>query len=272
MGLGYAIATGVCFGLSAYLNHAQMVAFGWRIAFVLGSLLALLAMYLRRRLYETPVFMQKKQGQHLSLLAAIGRYKWALLKAIGLVLLPAAIVALDISFPLLLRARYHFAMGAIYHALFLAALMTAVLIPLFAWLGDGIGRRRLYIGGCGLLLLGLPYLWHALALKTTLALYAFIFFYHLIEAILPAAYFVMLAECFPTSLRTTFYALAYNLVYALMAFLPTLVALALAHHWPQWDFLLLLLLLTGISVATCASFAAENPLDWQECSAEASTS
>lgn len=99
VGLGYALATGVCYALTQHFAAGQMVAFGWRIAFAIGAVVALLALYLRRRLLETPVFLQQNRSIKVSFWTAISVYRRPLLKAIGLVLFPAALVTFDIVLP-----------------------------------------------------------------------------------------------------------------------------------------------------------------------------
>jgi len=60
--LGSVVAT----SLSIVMTHDQLVAYGWRIPFVLGGAFGLLAMYVRRLLAETPVFLELKARQALA--------------------------------------------------------------------------------------------------------------------------------------------------------------------------------------------------------------
>ncbi|HEX2175334.1 MAG TPA: MFS transporter [Nocardioidaceae bacterium] len=53
---GTMLATGVGLAVNAGLTSEQTAAWGWRVAFGLGGVLAVYALYLRRRLAETDVF------------------------------------------------------------------------------------------------------------------------------------------------------------------------------------------------------------------------
>ena len=81
--MGQLIALGVLMVLQAGLAPAQLDAWGWRIPFVIGALLALLALYIRRHLAETDSFAKAgdDRGRVLTLLM---RHPWQTLQVIGL--------------------------------------------------------------------------------------------------------------------------------------------------------------------------------------------
>ncbi|HEX4394078.1 MAG TPA: MFS transporter [Mycobacterium sp.] len=56
--VGQILAICVLLVLNAFLNSAQMREFGWRIPFVLAALGALVVVFLRRRMEETPTFVR----------------------------------------------------------------------------------------------------------------------------------------------------------------------------------------------------------------------
>lgn len=53
---GYILASLLASGMFIALSDAQMLAWGWRIPFILGAPLGLIGLYLRRHLDETPIF------------------------------------------------------------------------------------------------------------------------------------------------------------------------------------------------------------------------
>lgn len=59
--LGVAMATGVSLGVRTWLPGDLVAAYGWRVAFVLGGLGGLLSFALRRSLEESPEFARMKQ-------------------------------------------------------------------------------------------------------------------------------------------------------------------------------------------------------------------
>jgi MHS family proline/betaine transporter-like MFS transporter len=58
---GLLIGVIVVAALTSILGAAQMQEWGWRIPFIFGALLAIVVLYLRRRVEETPVFSELEQ-------------------------------------------------------------------------------------------------------------------------------------------------------------------------------------------------------------------
>jgi metabolite-proton symporter len=56
--LGFILSTGVFIALSAVLSDAQFFAWGWRIPFLLSSLLVFFGLYVRLQITETPAFQE----------------------------------------------------------------------------------------------------------------------------------------------------------------------------------------------------------------------
>ena len=81
---GQILALGVLLILQRLLTEAELAAWGWRIPFALGAVLALVGMYVRRAALETPVFEamvpEARQKWAATLLAQPG----ALLTVIGI--------------------------------------------------------------------------------------------------------------------------------------------------------------------------------------------
>ena len=105
--LGSLVAT----GLSMVMTRDQLAAYGWRIPFVLGGAFGLLAMYVRRLLAETPVFLELKARRALAsetpLKAVVRDHPGAVVLS-GLLtwMLSAAIVVIILLTPALLQKVY----------------------------------------------------------------------------------------------------------------------------------------------------------------------
>jgi MFS family permease len=63
---GILVGALVAAGLSAALDDAQLLAWGWRVPFLVGGVFGLGAMWVRRRLHETPVFAELRARRALS--------------------------------------------------------------------------------------------------------------------------------------------------------------------------------------------------------------
>jgi MHS family alpha-ketoglutarate permease-like MFS transporter len=85
--MGQLVALGVLIALQAWLlTPAQLDAFGWRIAFAVGAILALAALVIRRRIAETTSFERASTAGRGQVVTLLRRYPWQVLQVIGLTL------------------------------------------------------------------------------------------------------------------------------------------------------------------------------------------
>jgi MFS family permease len=166
-----ALSAGLCAGIllgslvarvvNAEFDEAHLLAWGWRVPFVLGGVFGLLAMFLRRKLHETPVFaeLQAKRAlaSELPLKSVLREHAGAVLLAMLLTwLLTAAVVVTLLMMPTLLQgmgvARADALAG---NTLAICATVVANLVA--GWLGDRFGAGRVLVLWSALL--GLAFWW-----------------------------------------------------------------------------------------------------------------
>jgi MFS family permease len=63
---GILVGALVAAGLSAALDDAQLLAWGWRVPFLVGGVFGFGALWVRRRLHETPVFAELRERRALA--------------------------------------------------------------------------------------------------------------------------------------------------------------------------------------------------------------
>ena len=215
--------------VNANLDDAQLLAWGWRVPFVLGGVFGLLALYLRRQLHETPVFAQlqaqKQLAAELPLKSVLRDHGTAVI--IGMLLtwlLTAAVVVTILMMPTFLQSMGVSRSDALTgNALAVLAAMAANLIA--GALADRFGAGRV------------------LALWSVLLGAAFFAFYqsaqageysHLLYALagsavgLTAMIPAIALGGFPASVRFSGLSFAYNVAYAIAGGLtPVLLSLAM---------------------------------------------
>ena len=81
---GQLIALAVLIILQNTLTDEQLLAWGWRVPFVIGALCAVVALWLRRGMEETASFTQKKEAPKESLMRTLMRHPKELLTVVGL--------------------------------------------------------------------------------------------------------------------------------------------------------------------------------------------
>lgn len=141
--------------LTTVLGSEQMQAWGWRIPFIAGSMLAIVVLYLRRRLEETPVYTDLVEaiGESPEILPATSAQTTrpaatkAFFLAIGVTALWTVTAYVTLSYMPTFAAVY----GGItkQEALWsttIGAFAVVVLLPIAGHLSDKFGRRPFIIG------------------------------------------------------------------------------------------------------------------------------
>ena len=147
---GQLIALGIQLILQkVLLTDAQLHQWGWRIPFVIGALLSVVALYLRRSLHETTAFEAQKAtaNDKKGTIKELLRHPKALLTVVGLTLGGTlAFYTYTTYMQKFLVNTVHLTKGQSTWMSFGALLIFALLQPAFGALSDRVGRRPLLIG------------------------------------------------------------------------------------------------------------------------------
>jgi MHS family alpha-ketoglutarate permease-like MFS transporter len=146
---GQLIALGIQLVLQKWLlTDEQLHEWGWRIPFVIGAILALIALYLRKSLHETESFeaqkerKTKKKGTIQELL----KHPKAILTVVGLTLGGTlAFYTYTNYMQKFLVNTVHLSKGESTLISFISLLIFVALQPLFGALSDKIGRKPLLV-------------------------------------------------------------------------------------------------------------------------------
>ncbi|WP_190132489.1 MFS transporter [Streptomyces mashuensis] len=253
---GFLLANGITLTLSVTLTDAQFLAWGWRVPFWFGGLLAAVGLLLRSRLVETPVFRELEAGRTRAALplAEVVRGHWRL------VLLTAGALSFGYSVFYTVTTwslSYGTERLGVDRTVMLGCVMTAVAAsgaatPVAAFLGDRYGRRPLCLAGCtavalwmfplvALLRTGRPPL---LLLGFVVAMLGFVTAFGVAGAYLP--------ELFEARVRCTGAAVGYNLAGVLGGAVTPLVATAAGRvEGPPWG---VAVYLTGVTLLSLGCF------------------
>ncbi|AMW09817.1 MFS transporter [Streptomyces qaidamensis] len=229
--LGFLLANGVVLGLSSTLTEAQFAAWGWRVPFWAAGVLAVVGLWLRSSLTESPSFLEIDDHARVPL-AEVVRDHWRLLLLTG--------GGLAIGYAIFYAVTtWSLAYGTeqlgVSRSVMLTCIMGAVLVkgaltPLMALLGDRYGRRPLCLTGCAAAALWMFPMVALLATGAPLpmflgfmgAMLAFITMFAVIAAYLP--------ELYEPRVRCTGAAVGYNLGGVVGGALTPIVATALAEQ------------------------------------------
>jgi MFS transporter, MHS family, shikimate and dehydroshikimate transport protein len=160
--IGLAAAVGV-FWLAQKLPEAQFMSWGWRIPFLMSSVVLLVGLWIRVRIGESPVFEQIQAENKVARSPLIEVYRTqlkSLLLVVGMRFADNAVLYIPVVFTLsyLKQRGYQSDVGLI--GVFLAAAAQVIFIPIFGSLSDRVGRRAVYGGGAlAAAAVMIPYFW-----------------------------------------------------------------------------------------------------------------
>ncbi|WP_311791209.1 MFS transporter, partial [Pantoea sp. UBA5923] len=195
-----------------------MLAWGWRVPFLLALPLGLIALWLRLSMEETPSFIRQHQ-QPRPQASAAQTLKIILLAIARVMLWSAAGYTWLVIMPSYLQSALHTGFNQALLSAVISNLGFAATILPAGWLSDKIGRRRVMVAASVLLLLlAFPLLKLLQDETTSTALSALVVFIAGgIVGMLAGPGPAMLAEMFPTHVRYTGLGLAYSLSNAIFS-------------------------------------------------------
>jgi MFS family permease len=231
------LTAGILIGslIASALNHRlapdELLAWGWRVPFLLGGVFGFVAVWLRRWLSETPVFEAMRERQQLSralpLRVVLAEHRrGVVLSMLVTWMLTAAIVVLILMLPSLAQKGFAIDAGRAFLGNSLASFTLCVGCLFYGWLADRWGSARVLLAGSLMLLAGSYVLFGDLAQggRHFLALYALAGLLVGVVGVVP----VVMVELFPPAVRFSGVSFAYNIAYALFGATTTALIGALA--------------------------------------------
>lgn len=255
---GVLASTGV-FAVFDRLPHADFLAWGWRVPFLLSVILIAFGVLARLRLAESPAFEDLRRNQRLErlpVLKALRSHPRSVLVVIGSRL---AENSFGYAYPVFLVAyatKYAgLNSGTVLTGVVIASAVELVTIPLFASLSDRVGRRAVYMAGAAFSAVWIfPVFWLLDSGSTGLVWLAFVVGQGVAVPAMFAPQAAYYAELFGTAVRYSGFAFARELgsIFAggLTPFAATALVAAYSGQWvPAAAYMAAMGLLTVIALA-----------------------
>ncbi|WP_340381021.1 MFS transporter [Streptomyces sp. SS7] len=229
--IGFLLANGVVLALSVTLTEAQFTSWGWRVPFWAAGVPAVLGLWLRSSLPESPRFLELGDHARVPLVEVVRDHgRLVLLTAGGLAVGYAIFYAVTTWSLAYATERLGVSRTVMLTCIMGAVVVKGALTPVAAMLGDRFGRRPLCLAGCAAAALWMLPMVALLATGAPLAMFvgflgallAFVTMFGVIAAYLP--------ELYEPRVRCTGAAVGYNLGGVLGGALTPIVATALAEH------------------------------------------
>jgi MHS family proline/betaine transporter-like MFS transporter len=219
-GLGILFGTLSVLLVNTFLSDPARLAWGWRLPFLFGALVAPVAFYIRRRVGESPAFEQAVAEGHIlrtPVRDAFAAHWPRILAVVGIGTMGTAAGYIGNQF------MSNFAVkslglpgGMVSTAILAASLLQLVLIPFWGWLSDYVGRLPIMAGAALVYTLVIYPLFGALVhAPSEAALFTAV----CVSAVLVSASFgplpALISSFFPAEVRTTAVSIGYNFAAAI---------------------------------------------------------
>jgi len=261
--LGTMIATLTGLALNANFSQAQLETWGWRIPFILGGVLGIYGLILRRQLTESDAFKatERRKQQHATGLKPLIR-NWRGVSVVFGLSAGGSIMFYTwlIYSPTFAQvARGLDAKSALWASL-IAQCIFLVAIPVVGWLADQIGRR-IFVALFGIGFIALTFYLDGLIGNTFGGLLSAMTIALLVVACLFGVNTAVWAEVFPTTVRATGVSGPLSLATAIFGGTAPYINTYLSQSGLQKWFLIYLIGVSGITLLTALFMPETKDLD-----------
>jgi metabolite-proton symporter len=232
--IGFLASNGLFFGLALSLTDDQFRSWGWRVPFIVSSVLVALGLYVRLKIAETPAFraaVDKHERVRVPLATLFGKYLAP--TCLGAVAMIVCYTLFYISTVFSLSygvSTLHFTREKFLGLLCFAVIFMAIATPISAAASDKFGRKPVLIVGCILAILSGFTMAPLLGSGNTYAVALFLTIELFLMGVTFAPMGALLPELFPTSVRYTGAGVAYSMGGILGASVAPYIAQLLANR------------------------------------------
>ena len=233
--VGSSLMGGVIGGIIGFIcTLPTMPEWGWRLPFIIGSLLGILGFYFRRKAVETPAFINARSKQKLQkypLLDSLKKDQKPLLCALGL---SAGLVSVSnftiLYLPHVLSKEFLFPAHLVLLTTTLFILLCIIAVLCWGRIADKVGRNKImYLGGLGLILT-MPFVLRAFDEKNLCAVLILYTVACILFAALSAPLNAVLMYMFPTERRFSGSAFSWGAGYVLFGGMTPIIC----HSLRNW--------------------------------------
>jgi MFS transporter, MHS family, shikimate and dehydroshikimate transport protein len=152
------------FALVGRLPEADFLTWGWRIPFLISVLLVGVGLYIRLSMEETSAFMKvkaKNEVAKLPLVEIFRHHRRPFFTAVGLKISEIAYASIGGVFVMsYATANLGLSRALVLNGPFASSLAALFAIPVFGWLSDKFGRKRMFYSSCLFsALFAFPFFW-----------------------------------------------------------------------------------------------------------------
>ncbi len=237
---GILLATGIFALCEAFLSEEQMLSFGWRIPFLLSSIMLLVGVFVRSHTEESPEFLKTRQNQDhntknnkskSSILIAFRHYPRQLFLAFGARLAETVssniINAFGISY---IATQLGMDRQIPLNGMLIASAIGIIACPIIGFVSDRVGLRKIYIiGAFAVVIMAFPFFGLLNTQNVALIWIALIVAYNLGPTMMFAVQPTLFTTMFGPNVRYTGLSFAYQFSAIIGGLTPMICASLIAH-------------------------------------------
>ncbi|HXH54834.1 MAG TPA: MFS transporter [Gammaproteobacteria bacterium] len=261
--IGTLLASFIVAVITRQFLHQEIIAWVWRLPFLLGGTLALLVFLMRTRIEETPDFLKGQQSAILhrsskQLTRTLFKSHWKdLLQGMLSTLFFSYLIIFSLYLPGYLKQYFNYTLETVFSWMTFSILLTVFWSPLFGHIFDRLNRAKALKIVTLAFLLFLSISLKLLKLNSQFALAFFLLGYQLFIAIYATNNFVVLSTLFPVNMRSTGIGVCYNTAYSIASVTPLILTPMI--HATNYSFIVMLFstIIVALTVMGC-SFRRDN--------------
>lgn len=239
--MGNLLATIVLLLLSATLDDAQFLSWGWRIGFWLSVVIVAVGYYIRTQVTDSPIFeaakaeAEQKADAGYGLTEVFRRYPRGVFNAMGLRVGENILYYMVVTFSITYLAHIGVDTTEILTLLFCAHLLHVFVIPAVGALADRIGRRPVYLIGAALTMAWPFVAFPLFGTGSAWIILSAILLGMVVHAFMYAAQPAIMAEMFPTRMRYSGVSLGYQVTAIVAGSWAPLIGTWLLRAYDRWE-------------------------------------
>jgi MFS transporter, MHS family, shikimate and dehydroshikimate transport protein len=231
----------ITFFIVVNLDQSALMAWGWRIPFLLSAVMLAIGVYIRTKMQESPDFLQLKENDEvegLPLVEVLRHYPRQLLSVFFAQAAPNTFFYMCVVFVVSYAVKeLGFTQIQMLGAVCIGAAAEAVTLPFFGSLCDRIGRRKIFVGGLVFLcLIAFPFYFVLQTKSYPLLVLGYVGVLGIGHSAALAAAPSLFSEMFPARVRFTGLSAAYQTSGALLAGPLPIIATLLIASQGVWSF------------------------------------
>ncbi len=216
---GMLLGAGLAAIITSVLTEQQLQSYGWRIPFLLGAVIGVVGLFLRKGMDDGEVFAETNKDKNSSKLPLAEFWENYKLQSLKIILISWAfgvsVYLLFIFLPSYLHTFRHVKLSDALSAHTMAIVFLMLIIPVFGHLTDKLGRKTvLLVSLIGFVIFTYP-LFALMFNNTFYAVLSAMLAFAVIEAMFQAVMPALMTEMFPARVRYTGLSVSYNISLAI---------------------------------------------------------